>query len=154
MLYGTSNQVIYSDELTTLTLLVNMGVTQGEPLASLLFSTALRRAIDATLILHPTITIRGIADDRIFCGPLADVLAALATYAIELAKSRQTLQKSKTVIYAPAGESTIDTECVAHGYATASGLVIGPNPNPKAVGKPCCSGTRRLSGNVRIFDDI
>ena len=103
-------------------------MTQGEPLASLLYSTALRRAIDATLILHPTITVRGIADDRIFCGLTADVLAALATYATELAKSGQTLQKSKTVIYAPAGESTIDTECVAHGYATASGLVIGGAP--------------------------
>ena len=105
-----------------------MGVTQGEPLASLLNSTALRRAIDLTLIAHPTVTIRGIADDRIFCELTADVLAALATYATELAKSGQTLQKSKTVIYAPAGESTIDTECVAHGYATESGLVIGGAP--------------------------
>ena len=50
MLYGTSNQVIYSDEHSTLTLRVSAGVTQGEPLASLLYSTALRRAIDATLI--------------------------------------------------------------------------------------------------------
>ena len=66
MLYGTSNQVIYSDEHSTLTLRVSAGVTQGEPLASLLYSTALRRAIDATLILHPTISVRGIADDRIF----------------------------------------------------------------------------------------
>ena len=31
-------------------------------------------------------------------------------------------------ILCSAGESTIDTECVAHGYATASGLVIGSAP--------------------------
>ena len=56
MLYGATNEVIYLKEVATLSLTVSVGVTQGEPLASLLYSTALCHAIDATLIAHPTVT--------------------------------------------------------------------------------------------------
>jgi hypothetical protein len=128
MLYGSSTNVIFTDGDTVLRLLAEMGVTQGEPLAALLYSTALKQAIDATLAAHPTITVRGIADDRLFFGTVDDVIAALQTYEAQLAKSGQHLQRAKTTVYSPQGEATIVAACGALGYATAPGICVGGAP--------------------------
>jgi hypothetical protein len=128
MLYGAPNNVIFRDDLTQYIIASTSGVTQGEPLAALLYSTALKPAVDATLAAHPSVSIRGIADDRHFYGPLDDVLAALQTYEVELAKSSQRLQRNKTIIYSPQGMQHTAAKCAALGYATATGLRVGGAP--------------------------
>jgi hypothetical protein len=128
MLYGAPNDVVFSDDNVTFTIKSKTGVTQGEPFAALLYSTALKEAVDATLAQHPSITVRGIADDRHFFGPLDDVLAALDTYKIELAKSGQNMQREKTTIYSPQGMQHAAAACAARGYAAATGLRVGGAP--------------------------
>jgi hypothetical protein len=128
MLYGAPNSVIYTDGADTLRLDAERGVTQGEPLAALLYSTALKSAVDATLAKHPSVTVRGIADDRLFFGPPAAVLDALDTYALELAKSLQRMQRAKTTVYSPIADVAFEADCVARGFATADGLLVGGAP--------------------------
>jgi hypothetical protein len=128
MLYGAPNSIIYTDGADVLRLDAERGVTQGEPLAALLYSTALKTAVDATLTKHPSVTVRGIADDRVFFGPPAEVLDALDTYALELAKSQQRMQRAKTTVYSPVADVAFEATCVARGFATADGLLVGGAP--------------------------
>ena len=128
MLYGTTNNVIFSDSITSATISSEMGVTQGDPLAALLYSTALKKAIDATASAHPNVTIKGIADDRLFFGNPEDVLLALRTYEQELAKSGQKLQRHKTKIYFSQLNEIMTARFMQHGYTTAPGLVVGGSP--------------------------
>ena len=128
MLYGTTNNVIFSDSITSATISSEMGVTQGDPLAALLYSTALKKAIDATASAHPNVTIKGIADDRLFFGTPEDVLLALQTYEQELAKSGQKLQRHKTKIYFSQLNEIMAARSLQHGYTTAPGLVVGGSP--------------------------
>ena len=101
--------------------------------SALLYSTSIRWAIDAVLALCPTITIRGIADDCFFCGPLPDVLRALDLYKIELAKQSQVLQTTKTVIYLPStpttnGTASIAAQCAARSYTAGPGFLAAGSP--------------------------
>jgi len=128
MLYGSPNSVVYSDGAVSFSLLAERGVTQGEPLAALLYSTALKTAVDATLAQYPSVTVRGIADDRLFFGPPADVLNALETYEGELAKSLQRLQRAKTSVYAPIVDAAFEAECVHRGFVPERGLRVGGAP--------------------------
>ena len=95
-------------------------MNQGCPLAALLYLTALRHASDVVLDRFPTVTVRGVADDRFFMGPIDAVLGALDLYSAELRKQSQTLQPTKTVIYLPStptvnGTETIVDLCAARG---------------------------------------
>jgi len=153
LVYGDPTAVIYRDAASGATLNVRSerGVNQGCPLAALLYSTSLRHAVDATLRAHPGVTIRGVADDRVFLGLIDDVLPALSTYKSELAFQGQRLQSNKTVIYAPStgctnGAASIAAKCAAAGYPTGQGILIAGSP----VGDtPFVQAT--LSG---MFDDI
>ena len=63
MIYGDTTKVVYDNSGDPLEIMAAMGVTQGDPLASILYSTALRHAVDATLALHKKVVIVGIADN-------------------------------------------------------------------------------------------
>lgn len=135
ILYGGSSYVTYSDRSSgySFTVTSPRGVNQGCPLASLLYSTALRTAIDVTLSRHPAVTIRGVADDRFFMGPLNDVLDALDTYRSELVKQGQRLQPSKTIIHMSStptcdGTAVITDQCAARGYKADRGFLAAGSP--------------------------
>ena len=128
MIYGDTTKVVYDNSGDPLEIMAAMGVTQGDPLASILYSTALRHAVDATLALHKKVVIVGIADDRYILGELADVLAALDTYKAELAKSAQTIQLAKTTVYKPGGTASIQATCDAAHVSCANGVVVAGSP--------------------------
>ena len=135
LLYGRESTVVYSDRKSGrhVDIPFNRGANQGCPLAALLYSTSLRWAIDAVLLRCPAVTIRGVADDRFFMGPLSDVLDALDLYKSELAKQSQLLQCAKTSIYLPTtpardGRSSIAFGCAQRGYAAVTGFMVAGSP--------------------------
>ena len=128
MIYGGTTSVVYGNASESVTIDAKMGVTQGDPLAAILYSTALRHAVDATLARHKKVVIAGIADDRYMLGELADVLDALATYKSELAKSGQSLQLAKTTVYKPGGVATIKSACDAARVNCADGIIVAGSP--------------------------
>jgi hypothetical protein len=71
LLYGQPTRVIYSGctekNSTNHEIIAETGTTQGEPLAALLFSTSLKIAVDGALARYPTVSCRGVADDRGLC---------------------------------------------------------------------------------------
>ena len=125
LLYVGPTEVVY-DQKTTIT--TDRGVTQGDPLAGILFSTKLKSAVDATLAAHPTVTIAGIADDRTLFAPIDDALDAIKTYEVELAKMGLKLQRAKTKVYAPSGRDTIAEACKAAGVEACDGFDTGGAP--------------------------
>jgi hypothetical protein len=135
LLYGRTSTITYKDRKSgrTTVITTDRGVNQGCPLAALLYSTSLRWAIDAVLSQCPTVTVRGIADDRFFMGPLEDVLKALDIYSFELAKQSQVLQRAKTVIHLPTtpicnGTTSIAAICAARGYTAGPGFLAAGSP--------------------------
>ena len=86
---------------------------------------ALRHAIDVVLDLFPTVTVRGVADDRFFMGPIDAVLGALDVYTAELRKQSQTLQPTKTVIYRPSTPTVNGTKTIAEDLCTVRGYTAG-----------------------------
>jgi hypothetical protein len=107
----------------------------------LLYSTATRAAVDATLAKHK-VRITGIMDDKYIMGPPKEALMAMETYASELAKLCLRLQHNKSAAihgtaltptggkagsYAAAMEA-----CKLHGIALVDGLLVGGAP----VGSP------------------
>ena len=128
MLYGQATKVVYTKDKVTCTIDATMGVTQGDPLAALLYSTVLRPAVEATLAAHKDVIIVGIADDRIILGPPDAAFTALKTYKGELAKSAQTVQLGKTVVYKPNAESEIAAACDMHGVKHANGILVAGAP--------------------------
>ena len=147
MIYGAPTKVVYEGVGKTCDILSTMGVTQGDPLAALLYSTVLRSAVEATLARHKKVIIVGIADDRHILGEIDDVLAALTTYKSELAKSAQEVQLGKTIVYKPGGAAPIQAACDAAGVKCADGVVVAGSP----VGEPafCDEHVQKFFDGVR-----
>jgi hypothetical protein len=137
LMYGAYSTITYGDT----ELEVQRGVNQGDPMGPLLYSTATRAAVDATLAKHK-VRITGIMDDKYIMGPPKEALMAMETYASELAKLCLRLQHNKSAAihgtaltptggkagsYAAAMEA-----CKLHGIALVDGLLVGGAP----VGSP------------------
>ena len=131
MLYAHPTSVTYTDYVSgsSIDIRVTCGVTQGGPEGTLIFSTALRRAVDDTLGKHPNVKMIGIADDRYIMGPPADAIAALATYEECVAERGLQLQRRKTQLWAPTPTDAIGAACAAASIAYANdGIVVASAP--------------------------
>jgi hypothetical protein len=116
LMYCNVTKVIYSDDQRRdHEIITNRGVTQGDPLSMLLFSVCIRKAVDATRKLHPTVALFGYADDRYLVGQPKEAAAALQTYAKELQKIGLSLQpkKSATTTY---GKDTAHLEALRDAF--------------------------------------
>jgi len=99
MSYGNTTKVIYTDsEGKEYHIRTNRGVTQGDPLGMLLFSTCIRRAVESTCKDHPDVVLTGFADDRYLVGEASKVRAALTSYMAELHKIGLKLQPTKSAV--------------------------------------------------------
>jgi hypothetical protein len=106
-----------------------MGTTQGGPEGGVLYSAAQKQAIDATLALHPSVTVVGIMDDKYFAGLLQDVLLAVATYAAQLALLGLKLQASKSKVIACDGNrAPIAAACAQAGLTAVDGFMAAGTP--------------------------
>jgi len=135
LLYSRPTTVIYSDCTDENTveheIIAECGTTQGEPLAALLFSTSLKIAVDHVLLSFPTVKCRGIADDRIFMGPIDDVLSAVKMYELAIAVQGLKLNRSKTKLYKQGhhgGIASVASECRDHGIVAVNGFLAGGAP--------------------------
>ena len=135
LLYSRPTAVIYSECTNKDTIdheiIAECGTTQGEPLAALLFSTSLKIAVDHVLLSFPTVTCRGIADDRIFMGPVNDVLDAVKMYELAIAVQGLKLNRSKTKLYKQGhhgGIASVAAECRNHGIVAVDGFLAGGAP--------------------------
>jgi hypothetical protein len=135
LLYGQPTRVIYSDctekDSTKHEIIAETGTTQGEPLAALLFSTSLKIAVDHVLRHFPTVTCRGIADDRIFMGPIDDVIQAIKAYEMVIARQGLKLSLPKTKLYkqgSHGGVASVADACKQIGIVPVTGFLAGGAP--------------------------
>lgn len=102
MTYAHDTTVTYqsanTDKAPNINIVYNTGVAQGDVLSMLGFSLVMRRAVDATLLRHPTTTIFGQADDRYLIDEPKELDGALITYKGELEKLGLSLQDKKSAI--------------------------------------------------------
>jgi hypothetical protein len=133
LMYGAPSNISYND----FTFTVERGVNQGDPMGPVLYSTAIKPAVDSTLRQHPEVRITGIMDDKYLMGPAKEVLMAMETYARELAKMSLVLQPSKTAAIhgsalarGPVTGSAQDAAraCKLHGIKLTAGYAVGGAP--------------------------
>jgi len=135
LLYGQPTRVLYSDctekDSTKHEIIAETGTTQGEPLAALLFSTSLKIAVDHVLRQFPAVSCRGIADDRIFMGPIDDVIQAIKVYEMVIAHQGLKLSLPKTKLYkrgSHGGVASVADACKAIGIVPVTGFLAGGAP--------------------------
>lgn len=134
LMYGAYSTISYG----ALRIEVQRGVNQGDPMGPVLYSTASRPAVDATMQRHPSVRITGIMDDKYIMGPAEEALMAVETYAAELAKLGLQLQHSKSAAIhgtalTPAGGTAgsyakAAAACKLHNIDLVQGISVGGAP--------------------------
>ena len=133
LLYGKSTEVTFTRKTgASIIIPAEQGVTQGDPLGGLLYSTVQAKARQATLewaaAQGKLIKITGIADDTYLLGPIQDIIDTMQQLKINLASVNLVLQVNKTQAFAPLGAHTIQAACVPHRITVADGIIAAGTP--------------------------
>jgi hypothetical protein len=79
----------------------------------------------------PTVTCRGVADDRIFMGPIDDVIQAIKVYEMVIARQGLKLSLPKTKLYkqvSHGGIASVVDACKQIGIVPVTGFLAGGAP--------------------------
>ena len=125
-LYGASSKVVFTGGGRVHEKDNVRGVTQGDALSGPLFSTVLKRAVEAALAAAPGTTVVCIADDTHVMGEPAAVAAFITAFQDALAPLGLALQPHKSAVFSPMEQDL--TPITALGILAADGIMVAGGP--------------------------